>query len=784
MVTTGTDLSAKSIPPQRQQRAQLIKNNPLAERDNSGTYSPSASSSASSTTSSQPQPPPPTRTLQFINRHAPVVPRPKPQPSSDYVQSSSARQQQIRKQKREGDKIKRVSNCFIKYRTDMHPWIVRKYGNQNNKEISRLAGRCWRAEPESVKSVYRQQALEEKQKHASLYPSYKYAPSRGGSAAASAATAAQSSSAVETTGTFASTKACKNSGHSQTKNEDKVYEGNDIVSSPAEINIGNNSASPAATNSRNVTNIKRKRGSPSSDAPSSSSSSTSTKRFYVTETALHDFVGDTVPKPPAVKKVKIPKSKKPSIIDTNQDENSGGWLSADRKRPVKVTRTPDIFPTTVAYEFTTLAPIMSRDNSKASQDSSSLTITGDNASRTDLRTSLPPLEGQSTWNPENESASLVFDSSLSMSADADILSSASLWAAAGPTQGTSSTAASMFTTSLMDLHMPDPLSWPPRPPPPPLVQSQSPPFPTPPLEDGSPVCLSSVVANSTMMSQTIAPLPVSSSLEMYSPGIPQDFVSEQTTAGAISSLGPMVDSQSDLLSWTFEPLATAPPFPSPAPWSLGHTGSPLLSNNSNNLTPALLPMVAPTAPMTTPGCSASSWSLTSPNINPQQQQQQQQKKSPLLDLSRHVHATFQWAVPDQDSTLNDMSSTHHRSTGSSSPSRDSDHGQGSNYYGASGSTNVPTAPNALYLVTADHARQQQALINSTSNVAATPLASLHIEQSSPALGNQGEESVNLIVGTGDCESEEELSRSIEFYERIIQQQKTRLLLQRHLKSTR
>ncbi|ORZ26275.1 high mobility group box domain-containing protein, partial [Lobosporangium transversale] len=72
----------------------------------------------------------------------------------------------------------RSSNCFIKYRTQMHPLIVAKYGNQNNKEISKLAGQAWRKEPEWVKSIYRQQAIEEKLKHEALYPTYKYSPSR------------------------------------------------------------------------------------------------------------------------------------------------------------------------------------------------------------------------------------------------------------------------------------------------------------------------------------------------------------------------------------------------------------------------------------------------------------------------------------------------------------------------------------------------------------------------------------------------------------------------------
>lgn len=58
----------------------------------------------------------------------------------------------------------------------MHPRIVGEYGHQNNKEISRLAGIWWRNESEEVKRIYRKQAHDEKLKHASIYPNYKYTP--------------------------------------------------------------------------------------------------------------------------------------------------------------------------------------------------------------------------------------------------------------------------------------------------------------------------------------------------------------------------------------------------------------------------------------------------------------------------------------------------------------------------------------------------------------------------------------------------------------------------------
>ncbi|KAF9294632.1 hypothetical protein BGZ88_003591 [Linnemannia elongata] len=137
--------------------------------------SPSPSSSKRRTTPGSSS----TRPLQFINKSGPPPPRPKPQqPPGIYIQTHSAMQQKARKKIREEGKVKRSSNCFILYRTHIHPVIVARYGHQNNKEISRLAGRYWKNAPESVKSFYRQQAAEEKVRHAALYPSYKYTPAK------------------------------------------------------------------------------------------------------------------------------------------------------------------------------------------------------------------------------------------------------------------------------------------------------------------------------------------------------------------------------------------------------------------------------------------------------------------------------------------------------------------------------------------------------------------------------------------------------------------------------
>ncbi|KAF9117071.1 hypothetical protein BGX27_005621 [Mortierella sp. AM989] len=95
--------------------------------------------------------------IKFINELAPDVPRPKPRLGT-YVPTHSAIQQRARKEKRDRGKIKRSDNCFIIYRTHMHPYIVAAYGPQNNEVISKIAGSLWNSTPEWIKDIYRQKA--------------------------------------------------------------------------------------------------------------------------------------------------------------------------------------------------------------------------------------------------------------------------------------------------------------------------------------------------------------------------------------------------------------------------------------------------------------------------------------------------------------------------------------------------------------------------------------------------------------------------------------------------
>ncbi|CAO3568206.1 unnamed protein product [Mortierella alpina] len=216
-----------------------------------------------------------TKPILFINNVAPVVPRPKPS-ATVYVQSQSALQQKVRKQLRERGKIKRSSNCFIKYRTYMHPLIVAKYGNQNNKEISKLAGRSWRNEPEHVKAIYRQQASEEKQRHDSLFPSYVYMPAKHNHSKDSSTSARDCLSVARS---LSSTSAIptRSGPHTHNHTSDSRVE---PESSHESVKRGKSSRKTQSSSSAT--------GRTASERPQSTE-----RPFVVTETPLHDFNGDS-----------------------------------------------------------------------------------------------------------------------------------------------------------------------------------------------------------------------------------------------------------------------------------------------------------------------------------------------------------------------------------------------------------------------------------------------------------------------------------------------------------
>ncbi|KAG0009517.1 hypothetical protein BGZ80_002310 [Entomortierella chlamydospora] len=94
--------------------------------------------------------------IRFIHERAPNMPCPKPHLGTD-TPAQPATQQRARR-RRNGGKIKRSDNCFIIYRTHMHPYIVARHGNLNIQMISKIAGVLWESAPEHVKDIYRQKA--------------------------------------------------------------------------------------------------------------------------------------------------------------------------------------------------------------------------------------------------------------------------------------------------------------------------------------------------------------------------------------------------------------------------------------------------------------------------------------------------------------------------------------------------------------------------------------------------------------------------------------------------
>ncbi|KAF9175930.1 hypothetical protein BGX21_008672 [Mortierella sp. AD011] len=107
-------------------------------------------SSSKSTSSSVMKP------IRFIHERAPNTPCPRPRLGTD-IPAQSVTQQRGRR-RRNGGKTKRSNNCFIIYRTHMHPYIVARHGNLDVQMISKIAGVLWESAPEHIKDIYRQKA--------------------------------------------------------------------------------------------------------------------------------------------------------------------------------------------------------------------------------------------------------------------------------------------------------------------------------------------------------------------------------------------------------------------------------------------------------------------------------------------------------------------------------------------------------------------------------------------------------------------------------------------------
>ncbi|KAI0700414.1 hypothetical protein BC835DRAFT_1304090 [Cytidiella melzeri] len=70
--------------------------------------------------------------------------------------------------------IPRPPNAFMLFRS--HLWAERKIPERDHRQISRIAGNVWNKMSPEQKGPFQERAVQEKERHAQLYPDYKYAP--------------------------------------------------------------------------------------------------------------------------------------------------------------------------------------------------------------------------------------------------------------------------------------------------------------------------------------------------------------------------------------------------------------------------------------------------------------------------------------------------------------------------------------------------------------------------------------------------------------------------------
>ncbi|KAF9411000.1 hypothetical protein BGZ94_001466 [Podila epigama] len=215
------------------------------------------------------------KTIQFINTLSPPQQR-RVEVQGPYVPSQSAKKQKARKLLRDRGKIKRSSNCFIRYRTDVQPEIVKRYGQQNNKEISRLAGIWWKNEAEEVKSHYRKLAQEEKEKHALIFPNYKYTPSKTNTKKAPEVHDASSSPGE--------------GSHNGQNDEDAISEKDD--SQPGLSNMQNRQKATRVTPSTTTTTTSATANTKQETEKGQKQLKSAPHSRHVNETPMYIFIGD------------------------------------------------------------------------------------------------------------------------------------------------------------------------------------------------------------------------------------------------------------------------------------------------------------------------------------------------------------------------------------------------------------------------------------------------------------------------------------------------------------
>ncbi|RUS17445.1 hypothetical protein BC937DRAFT_89967 [Endogone sp. FLAS-F59071] len=70
----------------------------------------------------------------------------------------------------------RPRNCWIIYRSEMHPKFKTIFSDSTIGDISKIVGAMWRNLPESVRQEYSEMAKADTAKHREKHPDYKYAP--------------------------------------------------------------------------------------------------------------------------------------------------------------------------------------------------------------------------------------------------------------------------------------------------------------------------------------------------------------------------------------------------------------------------------------------------------------------------------------------------------------------------------------------------------------------------------------------------------------------------------
>lgn len=81
----------------------------------------------------------------------------------------------------EGEKIPRPPNAWILYRTEHAALLkaeklAKREPPYRQSQVSQIVGRLWRGEPKSVRDRYEKEAARLAEKHAEMYPDYKFQP--------------------------------------------------------------------------------------------------------------------------------------------------------------------------------------------------------------------------------------------------------------------------------------------------------------------------------------------------------------------------------------------------------------------------------------------------------------------------------------------------------------------------------------------------------------------------------------------------------------------------------